>query len=296
MSDTALARSSTTLRVRSAKTQGPRVMFYHDGTVSYLELNKTNTPMISIGPELPPHLLAKRKRQQEEESVGAVVDTTPKRPTSRSSSTESASKRKRILGPAAPPAPLEQRPADVSTPGDESSSDDDYGPVIPSEAAKYKGVVEENETWDTVRQTSVKSEEATKKSGRDEWMLIPPTQDDLSARIDPTKIRARKFNTGKGAKGSGQAGVDNSMWTETPEQKRKRLRDQVLGVQEDTSTTHMESVAAARKRQDDEEKGRKIREYDVSRMHSSNLLARTKNPYRQSTVAKVLLNSIKDWQ
>lgn len=272
-------------------------MFYHDGTVSYLELNKTNTPMISIGPELPPHLLAKRKRQQEEESVGAVVDTTPKRPTSRSSSTESASKRKRILGPAAPPAPLEQRPADVSTPGDESSSsDDDYGPVIPSEAAKYKGVVEENETWDTVRQTSVKSEEATKKSGRDEWMLIPPTQDDLSARIDPTKIRARKFNTGKGAKGSGQAGVDNSMWTETPEQKRKRLRDQVLGVQEDTSTTHMESVAAARKRQDDEEKGRKIREYDVSRMHSSNLLARTKNPYRQSTVAKVLLNSIKDWQ
>jgi hypothetical protein len=40
--------------------------------------------------------------------------------------------------------------------------------------------------------------------------------------------RARKFNTGKSAASAGQ-GI-GSQWTETPEGKRKRLANEVLGI------------------------------------------------------------------
>lgn len=61
-------------------------------------------------------------------------------------------------------------------------------------------------------------------------MLVPPTNDDWSSKVDPTKLKNRKFNSGKGAK----APVDKSggiaaIWTETPEQKRQRLEDEVMG-------------------------------------------------------------------
>jgi hypothetical protein len=75
--------------------------------------------------------------------------------------------------------------------------------------------------------------EAPKKVQRDEWMTLPPTQDDLAARLDPTKPRARKFNTGKSA---GQHGGMSSAWTETPEQKLKRLQDEALGVTAPTNS------------------------------------------------------------
>lgn len=70
------------------------------------------------------------------------------------------------------------------------------------------------------------------KVRRDEWMTMPPTQDDLAARMDPSKIRARGFNTGKGARAraAGDGNDGSSTWHETPEQKRKRLADEVMGV------------------------------------------------------------------
>lgn len=218
--------------------------------------------MSTIGPALPPHILAKRKRQQEEEDAQPILAATPAQIASRSSSPDSVSKRKRVLGPAPPPASIEERPVIAQTADGESSSEDEYGPVVPSKATKASRTVDVEESWETVRQNKVQNEQTDTKGTRDEWMLVPPSQDDLSARMDPTKIRARKFNTGKGASGAGQAG-DNAIWTETPEQKRKRLRDQILGVEE-ASPTDTEAIVTARKRKDDEEKARKVKEYDVS--------------------------------
>src|SRR5437764_1189639 len=95
------------------------------------------------------------------------------------------------------------------------------GPELPPHLlAKRKRQAEEEE-----------DEEEAKKPKREEWMLAPPKHGDWTTRVDPTKLRNRKFNTGKGAKapthGSGEMG---SLWTETPEEKRKRLEEEVLGV------------------------------------------------------------------
>lgn len=109
-------------------------------------------------------------------------------------------------------------------------------------------------------------------------MLLPPKADDLAARMDPSKQRARGFNTGKGAKGPSQgkgAGEMNKSWTETAEEKRVRLRDEVLGVSGASTTSNGTSRGGMdggkvgevhegdlRRKKEDEEKARRIREYN----------------------------------
>jgi hypothetical protein len=73
--------------------------------------------------------------------------------------------------------------------------------------------------------------------------------------MDPTKMRARKFNTGKGAGGTGGM---SSAWTETPEQKLKRLQDEALGI---TAPTNSAPATSESKRSKEEERrARKMRE------------------------------------
>ena len=86
--------------------------------------------MSGIGPELPPHLLAKRKRQQEEEAENETVTASGAK---RSLSPSDGEKRRRVIGPAMPPAPLEKRPKAPPNQSGESDSDDDdgFGPTLP---------------------------------------------------------------------------------------------------------------------------------------------------------------------
>jgi hypothetical protein len=106
--------------------------------------------------------------------------------------------------------------------------------------------------------------ESPKKLQREEWMMIPPSQDDWTSKVDPTKLRNRKFNTGKGSKAPARkSGGDNAMWTETPEQKRKRLEDEVMGIQKPAAlgpTDARPSKGAA----EAEETARRIKDYNVS--------------------------------
>lgn len=57
---------------------------------------------------------------------------------------------------------------------------------------------------------------------------MAPKQDDLAARMDPSRLRARGFNTGRAARSGGQE--DTTVWHETAEQKQKRLAAEVLGI------------------------------------------------------------------
>ena len=217
--------------------------------------------MSTIGPELPPHLAAKRKRKAEAAEANAPAESAPANGRDTSIDAESETKRQRVYGPAAPPAPLDQRPTSPSQSADaeDTSDDDDYGPVLPSQS----GHPATSSHVESAFTSTVDDDQGEpKKTQRDEWMLVPPKQDDLSARMDPTKLRARKFNSSKGA-GSAKDG-DNALWTETPEQKRKRLRDEMLGVVQPASTAdkHGPSASEVRRRAEDEETARKIKEHN----------------------------------
>ncbi|KAF2482256.1 hypothetical protein BDY17DRAFT_298207 [Neohortaea acidophila] len=217
--------------------------------------------MSGIGPALPPHLLAKRKRKQEEEADNATQAASG---ATASLSPGDGEKRRRVLGPAMPPAPLDERPEqppDSSTRSNsDSDDDDDYGPALPSSFGN--GNVGED-TSDADKHTQAEQPEAApreEKLQRDEWMTMPPKQDDLAARLDPTKPRPRGFNTSKGANGPNAAAADGSAWHETPEQKQKRLADEMMGVT--TSNADVESRATKGPRKAaDHDTARKIKEH-----------------------------------
>jgi hypothetical protein len=78
--------------------------------------------------------------------------------------------------------------------------------------------------------------------------------------MDPTKMRPRKFNTGKGASGGGGGG-GTGVWTETPEQKLKRLQNEALGITAPANTSaDAGKSSSSRKSKEEEEKARRIKE------------------------------------
>ncbi|KAI0521518.1 hypothetical protein F5B22DRAFT_595222 [Xylaria bambusicola] len=159
----------------------------------------THTTNRSIGPTLPPTSTDEIDLESEDDDVGPA----PPEP-------------KRVQGPAPPPADLSERPPADS----ESDSDDDYGPALPSSTSHQKRQARALE--------AAEAEAATVKAPqRDEWMLAPPSAGGYRAS-DPTKIKARRFNSGPRA-GASNGGEISSIWTETPEEKRKRLENAVLG-------------------------------------------------------------------
>lgn len=211
----------------------------------------------AAGPDLPPHLLAKRKRQQED-----TADDEANRPSGakRPKSPSPVEKRTRVLGPAPPPAPIDQRPeAGLESDNGSSSEDDDFGPSLPKGPAHQLAETAEDRFTDA----RASSPKAPARAARDEWMTMPPKQDDLAARMDPTKVRARGFNTGKSARAPAASGGNNNVWTETPEQKLKRLQDEAMGVKTVQEGVPSDS-RAQRKRALDEAAAAKIREHTVS--------------------------------
>ena len=185
--------------------------------------------MPTIGPSLPSHL-TKRKRSEE-----ASPPPAPSPPSQSSSTSSSAAKRRRVIGPAVPPAPLSERPSTPPSPTHSASSDfgSDFGPSLPPAPGTQAAQQAEQEQIE--RATKQAAEEASKKPQREEWMLVPPSNSDWSSRVDPTKLKNRKFQTGKGSRApvSGGGG-ENAVWTETPEEKRRRLEDEVMGRQKES--------------------------------------------------------------
>lgn len=218
--------------------------------------------MAPVGPELPPHL-AKRKRSDEAHDT----DVPPKRQRSSSPSSHD-NKPRRVIGPAAPPAPLSERPATPPEPNvDSSDSDDDFGPSLPPPPGSISQETERKRQEALAEDEAAR--EASKKPQREEWMLLPPKQDDWSARVDPTKLKNRKFNTGKGSKAPAQkGGSENALWTETPEQKRRRLEDEMMGVKK-PAQLGPEQKTDKWKEEEARETERRIREYNEKNRNTS---------------------------
>lgn len=233
--------------------------------------------MPTVGPELPPHLTAKRKRPADEEGDQAASDRRISR--SRSSSSDGGQKRPWVIGPSLPPAALDELPTLKRNLNAESDSDDDFGPAPPPAAGKSDGGAQT--FHDEAFAAEEQARNTAKKLQREEWMLVPPKQDDWSSRVDPTKLKNRKFNTGKGAKGPAQkGGTDSTLWTETPMEKRKRLEDEVMGVKK---PAHLDqgSHNSATNSAEAKETEKRISDYNVSDYQ----------PYNDFSLAKVGLGT-----
>lgn len=98
------------------------------------------------------------------------------------------------------------------------------------------------------------------KAQRDSWMLVPPKESDWTARVDPTKIRARKFQSGKSAKSS--PGGDTTLWTETAAEKQKRVNEEVMGLRKLATEASTKGKVDANSTEADET-ARRIKEYNV---------------------------------
>ncbi|KAL3481148.1 hypothetical protein BJX99DRAFT_219175 [Aspergillus californicus] len=144
-----------------------------------------------------------------------------------STSTETTDKRRKVIGPSLPPAqpsPKEDKSDDSDS---KSDSDDDFGPSLPPPAGSAPVPTQSAQYTPQALNTEKEENSAPK---RDEWMLVPPSADSRSSRVDPTKLRSRKFQSGpRAGNTSAGAGID-SLWTETPEQKMRRLQDAAMGI------------------------------------------------------------------
>jgi hypothetical protein len=137
--------------------------------------------------------------------------------------------------------------------GDEASDDaddDDYGPCLPPLGGEAIANPNEVKIDNEPRIQSGKPDAQSNKTQRDTWMLRPPKPSDLSSRLDPTRLKNRKFQGGQSLSHSGEE-VDIT-WTETPQQKLKRLQDEAMGVSpqsvhdHDRSSTSRTSRSALR--------------------------------------------------
>ncbi|KAF4125138.1 Protein of unknown function (DUF3752) [Geosmithia morbida] len=221
--------------------------------------------MSSIGPQLPPHL-SKRKRTPTPEAEPRSKNSRthgpslPAGPCSLDSDPDPDSDSDDGYGPAAATAAAPSRPSrnrdEIGLDGDDSDGSAGPAPAAPAASASAAPAADRDPDPDPDRDSGSDSDSdfgpslpsskpqigpslpppPTSGEGdaprRDEWMLAPPTSGPFSER-DPTKIRARKFATTKpgrpnpGDMGKGQQ--PSSMWTETAEEKLRRLQDSVLG-------------------------------------------------------------------
>ena len=218
--------------------------------------------MASVGPRLPPSLAVKRKREEESGVVDGRSDTsTPSE--DRALTPDTSAKRPRTIGPTLPPASLDERPAHgPEGDSDTSSSDDDFGPSLPGAGESAARSAER-----AVPASSKTEAQMSSKSQRDEWMIVPPSNSDWSARMDPTKLKARKFNTGKGANAASQSaatGGDNK-WTETPAEKMARLEREMMGI---TDPAAAKQKAPAQSRVKTVAASQRLREHSVSKVRT----------------------------
>ncbi|PGH13142.1 hypothetical protein AJ79_03849 [Helicocarpus griseus UAMH5409] len=203
----------------------------------------------AAGPQRPSSPAEKRKRDEDNET-----DSGP-HPSQGSPLKEAddRSKKPRVIGPTLPP----NLGADEGS--SSSDSDDDYGPSLPPTGADADLEDSKSAAGAEESRATSKAEEA-KPTRRDDWMLQPPDHGDWSSRVDPTKLKSRKFNTGRSAGSKPLPGAPVAgTWTETAEEKRKRLEAEVMGIKAPANTAAEPGIEGS---EHDAAMSKRVREYN----------------------------------
>ena len=148
-----------------------------------------------------------------------------------------------------PPVTGPQPPQQNDDANADSDSEDDYGPPLPSASTAPKPSIG----------PSLPPSEPTPQ--RDTWMLAPPSSSSSYTERDPTRMRSRKFASKPSTTSSAATGGVSSIWTETPEEKLRRLQDSVLGRESRSSAGGEGGQGAAAREartREQEERDRKI--------------------------------------
>ncbi|KAM0335357.1 hypothetical protein ACHAQA_000402 [Verticillium albo-atrum] len=197
-----------------------------------------SAPKPAVGPSLPP--TAKPNTDEIDLDASDDDDYGPSMPSTASQPAPAAAKPsigpslppKRTIGPSLPPpssSTAASRPP-ANDPGSDSDSDeDDYAPALPGSTAAQAQLDRQSRA---AALAALEPAAAPAAPQRDDWMLAPPPAAGGYNERDPSKLKNRRFASNKphssAPSGGGPAEI-SSIWTETPEQKRKRLEDAVLG-------------------------------------------------------------------
>lgn len=168
---------------------------------------------------------------------------------------EMTARKTRKIGPSLPPATSEFRDRHEHHPSS-SDNDDDFGPALPSDH-ETKPVPVVADTGTAAPSSSIQP-----KTQRDSWMTVAPSSGDWSSRVDPTKLKSRKFNTSKSTTVKTR---DSDLWHETPAQKQARLQEESLGLRKLDKPATAPRSPTVMNSEDNVETARRIREYNASR-------------------------------
>ncbi|KAK3393573.1 hypothetical protein B0H63DRAFT_458503 [Podospora didyma] len=201
---------------------------------------KTTSPPFhkqAIGPALPPP--APSNNDEIPLDSDSDSDIGPSAPPKAASTKPPAVRR--VLGPAPPPADLSQRPT-TGPDSDSSDDDDNWGPALPSVTAS---AAQSSSSTSRFGPYFPAESHPAGPAKRDDWMVAPPTSSGYSV-ADPTKLKSRKFASGRSVadKKPGGSGP-SSIWTETPEEKMRRVTNAVLG-REDPAASSEPPAASSR--------------------------------------------------
>ncbi|KAG8926156.1 hypothetical protein FRC03_010733 [Tulasnella sp. 419] len=233
-----------------------------------------------IGPALPKHLQDVQDDDSSDDDYGPALPPDLARP----------GPSKPVVGPSFPTGP----------PPEDDESDEDVGPMPLPEGLQdddEEDGVAEFLAKEKQRQNNIEAgilseglwleSKKPKALQRDEWMLKPPEASDLLGTLDPAKLRSRR----QFSRNTEEKSKDQTLWTETPAERQKRLAEEVEGKRKRTELAAGDSVGSAevspeaqRKRKRDQDLQRAIQEHNkknrsesLLEMHSKAEAKKAKN-------------------
>ncbi|KAH8922276.1 hypothetical protein BT69DRAFT_1282387 [Atractiella rhizophila] len=199
--------------------------------------------------------------------------------------------------PPKPPTIGPSRPtfADLSVPISRplpapDDSDDDYGPMpLPAGVSAPESDVRSEWMAREEERERGEKEREEKRLERPEWMIKPPENLGFSVP-DPTKLKARGFmQTNRPHKAVTSSSKDNSLWTETPQERAQRLEDEVLGKRKRATVEggdEEEDEGERRKKKRDEEMREKVRELEGEGYRNESLVEKHRKKMEEDTSSK----------